>query len=331
MIVQSPLRVGIVGTGFAAQRRAEALQADGRSQLCYVTGNTPEHTDRFCQTFNISALPSWQALVDHSGLDLVVIATINRDHATIAQAALEAGKHVIVEYPLALDYASALALLALAEVQNKLLHVEHIELLGGVHQALRRYLPDVGEVFAARYVTVMPQAPAPRRWTYHYADFGFPLVAALSRINRFTDLLGEVISVNSQARFWPASDPAFFRSCLCQAQLQFRSGLWAEVVYGKGEVFHSGDRLFTIDGDRGSLRFDGETGVLIQSGENQPLEVGSRRGLFAQDTANVLDHLLTGTALYVHARESVAALKVADAARHSVKTGQPVSLESFDG
>ncbi len=325
--VNSPLKVGIVGTGYAAQRRAEAIQADERSQLCFVTGNTPENTDKFCQTFGINALTSWQQLVNHSDLDLIIISTINRDHALITRAALESGKHVIIEYPLALDYTSGKELLKLAKKQNKLLHIEHIELLGGVHQALRRYLPEIGEVFYARYATIMPQNPASRRWTYHQESFGFPLIAALSRIHRFTDLFGPVISVNCRSRFWDAPEASYFRACFCNAQLQFQNGLMADIVYGKGEICWQGDRTFVLHGEQGSLNFDGEKGKLIRGQEITELEVGSRRGLFALDTQNVLDHLFKGSPLYVQPEASLSALQVGEAAYQSSKHQQTVFLE----
>ncbi|BFM40759.1 Gfo/Idh/MocA family oxidoreductase [Synechocystis sp. LKSZ1] len=321
MTLQSPLVVGIIGTGFAAKRRAEAFQADARSVLRCVAGHTAANTEAFSQVFQVSMASSWQALVEQPDLDLVVIASMNQDHGAMVQAALSAGKHVIVEYPLALDYPTGRALVDLAKAQDKLLHIEHIELLGGVHQALRRYLPEIGTVFSARYATVMPQQPAPRRWTYHREQFGFPLIAALSRLHRLTNLFGPVQRVACQTRFWPAATPDYFQACLCQAQLQFENGILAEVVYGKGEVFHHSDRRFLVEGEQGALVFDGEEGVLIRGETTQTLEVGSRRGLFAQDTRMVLDYLYEGTPLYVRPEESLYALKVAEAARQSTVTG----------
>lgn len=326
----SPIRVGIVGTGFAAQRRAEAFQADRRAVLVGVTGHRPESTQAFSQRFNIPAIADWSTLVTLPEVDLVVISTINRDHAAIAQSALEAGKHTVIEYPLALEVEAGRRLLALAQQQKKLLHIEHIELLGGLHQAIRRYLPEIGEVFYARYATLQVQNPAPRRWTYHHQDFGFPLTAALSRLHRFTDLFGPVLAVTCHSRFWDIPETDYFRACLCNAQLQFPQGLMVETLYGKGEVFHQPDRTFILQGDRGTLAFDGEKGYLIRGEAKTPLEVGGRRGLFAQDTQAVLDYLYEGTPLYVQPTASLYALEVAAAAQLSAQLsaqqGQTVFL-----
>lgn len=321
-----PVRVGVVGTGYAAKLRAETLQKDARSTLVAVVGHTPEKTEAFSQTYQTEAVSSWQQLVERSDLDLVIVCTINRDHGAIANAALETGKHVVVEYPLSLDVGEAEEVIALAQAQGKLLHVEHIELLGGLHQALKQSLPAIGKVFYARYSTINPQRPAPRRWTYQSKLFGFPLTAALSRLHRLTDLFGSVATVSCHTRF-SGTDSEFLKACLCTAQLSFTSGLMAEVTYGKGETLWQNERKFEVHGENGGLIFDGEQGVLVQGEETTPIEVGSRRGLFAKDTGMVLDHLIEGTAMYVTPSASLYTLKVADAARRSAETGQTVVLE----
>ncbi len=310
--VENPVKVGIIGTGYAAQRRAEAFQGDRRSRLVTFWGNSTANTEKFAHTFGISPQDSWQGVVNSPDVDLVLIATINQLHGAIATEALKAGKHVVLEYPLALDYGIGKKLQALAQEQQKLLHVEHIELLGGVHQAIRENLGKIGEVFYARYITVMAQNPAPQRWTYHHQQFGFPLIAALSRISRFTDLFGRVQTVNAQCRFWPQTNPDYFRACLSNAYLSFDCGVMAEVIYGKGEVFSQSERTFTLHGDRGTLIFEGENGTLIQGQEQTAIAVGSRRGLFQQDTKAVLDYLETGKPLYVNLGASLYALEVAD-------------------
>jgi biliverdin reductase len=328
--VPFPLKVGLVGTGYAAKLRAEAFQADSRSQLVAVVGHDLERAMAFSQTYQAEALENWQALLDRSEIDLVVICTVNRDHAAIARAALEAGKHVVVEYPLALDVGEATALIALAKTQTKLLHVEHIELLGGLHQALVKSLSQIGSVFYARYTTINPQHPAPQKWTYQPELFGFPFSGATSRIHRLTDLFGVVATVSCQARYWrqPEADQesGFYQACLCTAHLNFASGVLAEVTYGKGETLWQVARTFEVQGTQGALVFDGDRGTLIQADGEQMVEVGGRRGLFAKDTANVLDHLYKGTPLYVSPEASLYALKVADAARRSAETGQVVAV-----
>lgn len=319
------MRVGIVGTGYAAKARAEALKADGRSLLVTVAGHTPETTEEFGQIFQTQVSASWQQLVEREDLDLVIISTINRDHGAIARAAIENDKHIIVEYPLCLDPTEAESLISLAANKNKLLHVEHIELLGGLHNAIKQSLPAIGKIFYSRYVTINSQHPAPHRWTYQPSLFGFPLVGALSRLHRFTDLFGEVDAVSCQSQFW-YTEADFYQACLCTAQLRFSNGGIGEIVYGKGETFWQSENIFTLYGEEGTLIFTPQQGQLVQSEKTQIIEVGTRRGLFAKDTTMVIEYLLAGTPLYVTPEASLYTLKVADATRRAAEMGKTINI-----
>ncbi|MBW4642485.1 MAG: Gfo/Idh/MocA family oxidoreductase [Goleter apudmare HA4340-LM2] len=330
---ESPLaptrvRVGLVGTGNAAKLRAEALLHDQRSHLVAVAGYKPEKTQTFAQNYQLEVVDTWQQLVERADLDLVVISTVNSDHSAIARAALTQGKHVVVEYPLAFDVVEAEALIALAKAQNKLLHVEHIELLGGLHQAVKQNLAKVGEIFYVRYSTVNPQNPAPRKWTYNHQLFGFPLMGALSRLHRLTDLFGKVFTVNCHQRYWER-EPEYYQTSFCIAQLSFTSGLLAQVVYGKGETLWQSERKFEVHGENGGLIFDGDTGFFIQGGETTPIEIGTRRGSFAKDTSMVLDHIFDGTPLYVTPEESLYTLKVAEAAKRAAESGLTIFVKDI--
>jgi biliverdin reductase len=319
------VKVGLVGTGHVAKVRAEAFTADERSQVTRVYGRSLEKTEEFSQSCRAKPVSSWQEVAVSPDVDLVVIANINRDRYEIGKAALEAGKHLVVEYPLALEVREAEHLMALASDRQRLLHVEHIELLGGLHQGLKEHLPRIGAPFYAKYGTIAPQHPAPRKWTYHRELFGFPFVGALSRVNRSLDLFGEVVSVTCQANFWDV-DAGFYKACLCVAQLKFASGLVAEITYGKGEAFWEGMNRFEIWGEEGKIVFDGDRGILWQKAEKTELQLASRRGLFAKDTAMILDRLIDGTPLYIKPEASLYALKVAEAARISAESGKTVFL-----
>jgi biliverdin reductase len=308
-----PVRVGIVGTGYAAKMRAETINADPRAQLVGVAGNTPERTQEFGNVHQVQVFNAWQELVS-SNLDLVMITCVNRDHGAIAQAALQAGKHVVVEYPLALTVAQGESIIALARERDRLIHIEHIELLGGVHQALLASLPLIGAPATARYATVTPTSTVSQKWTYSEALFGFPLAGALSRLHRLTHAFGPVASVNCQNTYHYAddSDQTYYVACICQAQLQFTSGVAAEVVYAKGKLDLPAERILEATGDQGKLVFEGEAGKLITAAGSRDLEVATRRGLFAKDTTMVLDHLISGTPLYIRPEESLYTLKVAE-------------------
>jgi len=318
------IRVGLVGTGYAAKLRAEAVNQDDRAKLVGVAGHQPDKTAEFGHTHHTQALKAWQELIQ--SVDLVIICGVNSEHSTIAESALESDKHVVVEYPLAIDLPSATRVIELARARNRLLHVEHIELLGGVHQAFLRSLSQVGTPFYARYATITPQSPAPAKWTYNPLLFGFPLVGALSRLHRLIHVFGQVETVSCQNRYWNLEGDRY-TGCLCKAQLQFKNGVIADVVYGKGETVWTSERKLEVQGDRGALIFEGDEGALLNSDGASAIEVGARRGLFTKDTSAVFDYLLNGTPLYVQPEESLYTLKIAIAAQRSAEQRQTIVVE----
>lgn len=328
------IKIGLIGTGFVAQRRAEAIRADGRGHLVAVAGHRWADTQAFAVSHCAIPLADGHTLVTQADLDLVMICSINSDHGPMAQAALAAGKHVVVEYPLSLELAQAEALVAQAQTQQRLLHVEHIELLGGSHRALKQYLPILGSPLYARYCTLAPRRPAPRTWAYCPSQFGFPLMGALSRLHRLIDGFGPVAQVYSQLRYdyggsggsGGDSGLAPYTSCLCTAQLTFQSGLVADVVYGKGETLWQAEKRLEVWGSGGYLNLEGDRGTLTTADRVEPIDLGSRRGLFAADTRQVFDHLLDHRPLYVSPTDSLYSLRVAAAAATSAQTGQVISL-----
>lgn len=314
--------VGIIGTGFAARKRVEALQQDGRARGVAVAGS-PGRVESFGERYRLKQLEHSE-LCACDELDLVIVCTTNADHGRWVQLALEQGRHVVVEYPLALDVSLARRLVQLARQRHQLLHVEHIELIGGLHQAAKRYLPTVGTPYHVSYRTIAPQQPVAQKWSYRLDRVGFPLMAALSRIQRLSDLFGPVEYVTCQGSIKQQEN--YFSRCLYSAQLRFVQGTLGELTYGKGERLWERSRRLEIRGDQGYLEFDGDRGRLVSESGEQPVAVAPRQGLFKRDTEWVLDHLLEQRPLYVQPEASLYSLEVAAALENALASGTRVAV-----
>jgi predicted dehydrogenase len=117
-----PLRAGLVGYGFAGQTfHAPVLSAVPGMQLAAVA--TSQAGKVAAEWPGVSIVADVKALVALQDIDLVVVATPNAQHFPIAKAALEAGKHVVVDKPFTLDAAEARELAALAQQRGLLLSV----------------------------------------------------------------------------------------------------------------------------------------------------------------------------------------------------------------
>ena len=116
----SPIRVGLVGAsvdrGWAANAHIPALKALPDFQLAAVATTRQESADAVAQKHGIPhAFADWRELVRSPEVDLVIVTVKVGSHREPVLAALEAGKHVFCEWPLALDSAGAAELLAAAQ------------------------------------------------------------------------------------------------------------------------------------------------------------------------------------------------------------------------
>jgi scyllo-inositol 2-dehydrogenase (NADP+) len=80
------------------------------------------------------------------GIDLVVISSPNRTHFPLAEAALRAGKHVVIDKPFAVSLDEADALIALARERGRMLTVFHNRRWDGDFLTVRKVLPRLGEI-----------------------------------------------------------------------------------------------------------------------------------------------------------------------------------------
>ncbi|MES2120751.1 MAG: oxidoreductase [Pseudomonadota bacterium] len=129
------IRVGLAGFGLAGSVfHAPLIRACDRMELSAVltSRDAPARVD------NVDALLR--------ASDLVVIAAPNDSHFELARAALEAGKHVVVDKPFMVTAAEADAIIALAREQGRVLTVFHNRRWDSDFLTVRKLLPRVGEI-----------------------------------------------------------------------------------------------------------------------------------------------------------------------------------------
>ena len=98
------LRWGIIGPGRIAPRMVRALSQTERGELAAVASRDIGRARDFADRFGIGeALGSYQSMLDRADVDVVYVSLPNHLHAEWTIRALEAGKHVLCEKPLALS------------------------------------------------------------------------------------------------------------------------------------------------------------------------------------------------------------------------------------
>jgi predicted dehydrogenase len=106
-----PLGVGVVGLGNAAQHHLPALLSLPEVRVLAFADLDPQRLKSRSEHFRVkAAFGDYRKLLEHPGIDVVAILTPPGSHLEIAMAAMEAGKHILLEKPIAarLDEANIL-------------------------------------------------------------------------------------------------------------------------------------------------------------------------------------------------------------------------------
>ncbi|OHE85528.1 MAG: hypothetical protein A2190_09720 [Lysobacterales bacterium RIFOXYA1_FULL_69_10] len=121
---RTPVRVALIGYGLAGRVfHAPLIDAEPRLSLCMVATRDPARAEAVRTGLpQVDVVPPDVALA-HPDIDLVVVASPHDSHAPLARAALDAGKHVVVDKPFTLSLAEARELRDLATRQGRLLSV----------------------------------------------------------------------------------------------------------------------------------------------------------------------------------------------------------------
>lgn len=193
------IRIGIIGSGgmgrhhAATFARMEGVQLVGVSSRNAITGR------QLAQDYGIRFASDVEELF--SEVDAVVIATHNDSHGTLAALALENGKHVFLEYPLARSIEEGEHLLALAESQGLILRTTHPEPVSATHQGLKRRVAELGSLLIAHFIRLTPGRGSRPEVLFNLRVSGPPALFFIYHIYPVVDLFGSVSWVEGSALY----------------------------------------------------------------------------------------------------------------------------------
>lgn len=121
------LKAGVVGAGAFGRHHARKYAEDHRVTLVGVMDHHDERAQMLADTHGVEPFYDVRSLIER--VDVVTIASPPSQHAEAAREALEAGKHVLIEKPLATDVADGAALVKLAKDKKLTLACGHQERL----------------------------------------------------------------------------------------------------------------------------------------------------------------------------------------------------------
>jgi predicted dehydrogenase len=144
-----PLRWGVLGPGWIAERFVGSLRRSTRQAVVAVASRDQGRAEAFAARWGIDrAYGSYQALVEDPEVDVVYVATPHNAHRPCARLAIEAGRHTLVEKPLALNAAEVEELAAAARANGVFLMEALWTVFLPKFDVLRQVLADglLGEV-----------------------------------------------------------------------------------------------------------------------------------------------------------------------------------------
>ncbi len=287
------VRLGIAGSGRMARTRVANIAASPRARLIAVASHNQETGPALAAAQGCDYVESTEALLERQDLDAVVIATHNASHGALALAALRAGKHALVEYPLALDAGEAEAAVAEAERRGLALRVGYDQVWRGPHEAVRDLIRRDGPPLAAAARVAWPGGT--RRSPFRNARVGGPPALVKSYyLYALLDWLGHPTASHGAVRYSGLAPDGHYDAAAQHVALEYPATLarvsWVVGPEGGGrqqihiELTWPGH---TVTGDgRGLIRRD-------QAGDTP---IPTDQAPWAEATQRGLEHFLDAVA-----------------------------------
>jgi predicted dehydrogenase len=331
--VSAPLNIGIVGLGFGSQVHVPAFRRDARCRVTAIAGRNEGKTAGVAQALCIGrAHGDWRRIVEDPEIDAIAIAVPPVGQAAIATAAIEAGKHVFCEKPLAASGDEAAALCEAAAARGTVHGIDFIfpelPLWGKARELIREAGAIRHAVLNWRVETYASRVKA-RSWKNDLEQGGGVLNHFVSHaVHNIRWFFGEIESVSANLR--GAGGGA--ETCV-QATLDMEAGFPVFLSVGS-DAFLGHGHCLAVYGEQETLVLENrtadyasgfelslgtrETGGLELIGRDEPQPgVDGRVAPVARLAGRFLDAILGGAAMSPNFGDGLRAQLILDEMRAS--------------
>lgn len=314
------LRIGVIGgTGGFGGGRARACHADPRGEVVALSGRTQEKADEKAAEFGATGYADWRALIDAPNVDAVGVAAPNALHFEMARAALEAGKHTVVEYPICQTLEEFDALLGLAREKGVVLHHGLTVRAERLHLKIKELAPRLGTLIHAHY-----RYFGGGTWYVDPALRGDAFMALhIHFINQFEDIFGETQRLNATLKVVQTGETNIHSGSVLQ---EFADGANAFQEFGMGYSASPGYQGWYL-GANGWLQFETAKAVrlVLADGTDETIKTDPVNAT-AHDTADFIAQVLDGADSYVPEAQTRRTMRLCLAAAESARTGKKIDV-----
>ncbi len=324
--MSSKVQIGIIGAGYIAEVHASVLARDERVQLAAVTDVLQEKAVRLADTHNCIAADTPLEVLERC--DAVFITTPNTRHVSLAIAAIETGKHVFCEKPLATNVADAQRVFEESQNSPGVFQVGHNRRFAPVYATLKRMLSETHTPHSAHVKMNRGELLKPE-WTGD-AEItgGFLYETPIHMFDMMRFLFGDVESLHAIGSTHEYKEVDDF-----SILLKFAGGMHATLAtaadaswlfpFERVEVFCHHATLVTREMESLTSSSNLEGHYTVQTMQQLPRE--ERWGYLQEDRA-FIDAIINGSEPLVTALDGLMSVKIADAVYESVRSVAPVKL-----
>lgn len=322
------VRIGIIGAGYIAGVHAGILARDERVRIAAVHDLVPDRAQQLARAHDAAVAFNPHDVIERS--DAVFITTPNTRHVPLALAALDAGKHVFCEKPLATNIADAQTVFEKAQRSNAVFQVGHNRRFAPVYRTLKQLLSETHRPHSAHVKMNRGELLKPE-WTGDpEVTGGFLFETPIHMFDMMRFLFGEVESLHAIGSSHEYSEIDDF-----SVLLKFANGMHATLAtaadaswlfpFERVEVFCHHATLVTREMESLICSSNLEGHFTSQSMQQTPRE--EKWGYVQEDRAFV-DSILNGSPPLVTALDGLMSVEIANAVYESVRSGAPVQIRS---
>jgi len=225
------VKVGFIGCGnFTRSVLLPEMKKVKGARIHALAASTGINTKPMAQKYGSQYVTSRvEDILSDEEIDAVVISTRHHLHAPLAMRALEAGKHVMVEKPMAMNASDAVNLAQAARERERYLIVGHNRRYAPLTRRLLATLPASGPVMAQYNVSIRP-LPA-GHWTLDEKEGGGRLLGESDHFFDMLNLFAASAPVCVHALALTQGDQKIHESCDFSVQVQYENGSLGTLLY----------------------------------------------------------------------------------------------------